>query len=1100
MSEATQLQLFTAVTDSLAAEDDRARERAIDPRLSILLRAPAGSGKTTVLTQRLLCLLANVDSPEEILAITFTRKAAAEMRERVLKALAGEGDTTTPHGKRLRALAQAVRQRDAERGWGLAVNPGRLRIQTIDSFNFWLASQLPVAAKAGGALTLVERPDELYQRAARRVLMSGEHEESLASDVELLFERVDNSWSNVERLLAEMLAKRGHWLPYVLGHDEHALTERVAASLRDIAADHLKSACEQIPPSLRDTASALPGVGPLGSDPEHMAAWQQLAALTLTDKNTWRERITRKTVGEPFGEPGHKRQLEFCIELLRSHPGALNVLSSMKTMPLPVLTEDDANAIQALSRVLRRAAVELQIEFAAAGKVDYTYVAGAAREALTESGMPTDLALRTGLRLKHILIDEFQDTSLTQFELLEALTAGWEPGDGRTLFAVGDPMQSIYQFRDAEVGLFLRARDQGIGSIRLESLHLTRNFRSAPALVEWTNETCAQLFPPADDVRASAVAFTPSLPAQAPQPDAAITLMLFSSGDRNAEAAYIARRIAEIRQAEPQATIAILVASRSHAPPIIEALAAANIDTIGVDLVPLREISIVRDLVALLAALYHLGDRTAWLAVLRAPWCGVSLATLTELSRRKDDLLIWQAIADAERLSRCDPADRERLARVREVLEHALATRERIPLSEWLETTWIRLGGPDAYPAEDLVHARAFFNALSACVARGEWRGPRDIDAVVGDLFAEPRARTARPVEVMTIHRAKGLEFDHVFLPALDRSPNRDREPLLRWLDLPRQGAGSDLLMAPVPAIGDTEGGALNAYLKRLIAARGANEQARLLYVALTRARRSLHLTGASKARASGTVEPRAGTLLRCLWPALGNQFQVDEGGNSAAESTLAPPRLRRLKPDWQPAPLEEAPPRTALPLAHRSLEPPQFSWVGETARHIGTVVHAALERFAMMPETFSRAHVEQHTGHYLHQLRRLGVPERELEYAAGVVKEALLRTLDDERGRWLFHSGHRDAGSELALTGIANGELLNVIIDRTFIDEHGTRWVIDYKTSRHEGGNLEAFLDEEMRRYRPQLERNVALARALGPEPVRAALYFPLLSRFREL
>lgn len=1099
MSDPSQLQLFAAVSDSLAAADDRAREHAIDPTRSILLRAPAGSGKTTVLTQRLLCLLANVDSPEEILAITFTRKAAAEMRERVLRALVGEIDTSTSQGKRLRALADAVRKRDAKLGWGLAVNPGRLRIQTIDSFNFWLASQLPVAAKAGGTLTLVERPQELYQRAARRVLMAGESDEALAADVELLFERVDNRWDNVERLLSEMLAKRSHWLPYVLEHDEHALTERVASSLRRIAAGHLERACEQLSASLRDTASALPGVGTLGPDAQHMAAWQQLAYLTLTEKNTWRERIT-KSLGEAFEHVGHRRQLESCIELLRLHPTALNVLASMKQMPAPVLTGEDANAIQALSRVLRRAAMELQVEFAAAGRVDYTYVAGAARAALTESGLPTDLALRAGLKLRHILIDEFQDTSLTQFELLESLTAGWEPGDGRTLFAVGDPMQSIYQFRDAEVGLFLRARDRGIGSIRLESLHLTRNFRSAPGLVEWTNETCAQLFPAADDVRASAVAFTKSLPARAPQPDAAVSLTLFPTGDRNAEAAFVARQIAEIRKSEPAASIAILVASRAHAPPIMEALAAANIDAIGVDLVPLREISIVRDLVSLLRALHHLADRTAWLAVLRAPWCGVSLATLTELSRRRDELLVWEAMADPARLSRCDAADVARIERVRGVLDQALASRERMPLSEWLEAVWMRLGAPDAYPAEDLVHARAFFHALGGAVARGEWRGPLDIDAIVGDLFAEPRARTPHPVEVMTIHRAKGLEFDHVFLPALERSPNRDREPLLRWLDLPREGSGSDLLMAPVPVIGDNDGGALNSYLKRLTAARGANEQARLVYVALTRARRTLHLTGAPKARTSGTIEPRAGTLLRCLWPAVAKSFAVEEGTGATEAAATAPLWLRRLNAKWQPPAIEEARARSVLPLSHRSLEPPQFSWVGETSRHIGTVVHAALERFATEPESFSREHVQRRTEHYRHQLCRLGVPERELDYAARTVTEALIRTLDDERGRWLFDAAHRDARSELALTGVARGQLLNVIIDRTFIDADGTRWVIDFKTSRHEGGNLEAFLDEEMKRYRPQLERNVALARALGPEPVRAALYFPLLSRFREL
>jgi hypothetical protein len=181
-------------------------------------------------------------------------------------------------------------------------------------------------------------------------------------------------------------------------------------------------------------------------------------------------------------------------------------------------------------------------------------------------------------------------------------------------------------------------------------------------------------------------------------------------------------------------------------------------------------------------------------------------------------------------------------------------------------------------------------------------------------------------------------------------------------------------------------------------------------------------------------------------------------------------------------------------------LEPPLFSWVGETSRYIGTVVHAALERFASTPQLPTAADIERQAELYRYQLRRHGVPEKDLERATRTVQDALVRTLDDERGRWIFSSEHRDARSELALTGVAEGQLLNIIIDRTFVDASGTRWVIDFKTSRHEGGHLEAFLDEELERYRPQLERNIALARVLGSEPVRAALYFPLLSRFREL
>src|ERR1700728_1880850 len=172
-----------------AAADEHARDYATDPRRSILLQAPAGSGKTTVLTQRLLRLLAEVDEPEEILAITFTRKAAAEMRARVLKALRGEIDTSTAQGRRLHALASAALERGSKRGWNLAQDPGRLRIQTIDSFNFRLASQLPVTAKAGGALTITDRPWELYNRAARETLVAAESEPILSADIEFLFER-----------------------------------------------------------------------------------------------------------------------------------------------------------------------------------------------------------------------------------------------------------------------------------------------------------------------------------------------------------------------------------------------------------------------------------------------------------------------------------------------------------------------------------------------------------------------------------------------------------------------------------------------------------------------------------------------------------------------------------------------------------------------------------------------------------------------------------------------------------------------------------------------------------------------------------------------
>ncbi|MDB6108077.1 MAG: hypothetical protein JWO52_8076 [Gammaproteobacteria bacterium] len=1193
----------TSMTTATAA-DAAARDRASDPRRSILLQAPAGSGKTTVLTERLLRLLAVVDQPEEILAITFTRKAAAEMRARVLKALHGEVDTSNAQGARMRAFADAALARAAERGWDLAQDPGRLRIQTIDSFNFRLATQLTVTAKAGGTLVITERPHELYNRAARQTLAAADEDPRLAEDVELLFERLDNNWGNVQRLLADMLRQRGHWLRYVLGHEPGALCARISGSLEEIVRDHLRAVCSLLSPALCNEVGALPHIGALGRDLRSVHAWKRLASLTLTAKCEWRKPkgITR-AAGAEYESSQARDALRAAIERLSSVTGFREALVEMAALPAAVLSDADAAAIEALSRVLRSAAAHLQAEFAVNGRVDHTYVAGAAREALTDGGLPTDLALRTGMSLRHILVDEFQDTSLAQFDLIEMLTPGWEERDGRTLFVVGDPMQSIYQFREAEVGLFLRARDGGIGGVRLEPLQLTRNFRSVPELIGWINEAFTTLFPARDDLRASAVSFTRSVAGRgaadrsskvagdrtgqgAPAMESPVRVRLFDNANRESETAAIVERIADLKARDARATIAVLVASRAHAAPIITSLEAGKIDAVGVDLVPLRELSIVRDLVALVQATSHLGDRTAWLAVLRAPWCGVSLASLTALSQRRDTLLVWEAVTDKDRLARCLPEDLPRLNRVRQVLETALESRNSMPMADWLELTWLRLGAADAYAELELRHARAFFAALSERVAGGEWSGPQDLDSLLADLYAQPQTAASNPVQLMTIHRAKGLEFDHVFVPSLDRDLNRGREPLLRWLDLPRTEGKSDLIMAPVPTIGDDEGGEVSAYLKRLTSRRAANEQIRLLYVAATRARQTLEFSAAPKARADGTIAPRNGTLLACLWPAVapiltageaaqstgksataaamgardaGDPARVSDaatmgkgaapthraiqasataairvGGSAAAPAgpavggtsastraaagtvsgtsastraaagvetpAKAPQPVRRLINAWSLPRLATTPELPHLPISHQSLDPPEFSWVGETARHIGTVVHAALESYAAMSELPTKAAIEAERDFYTYQLRRHGVPEGDLPRATSIVIEALMRTVSNAQGRWIFAAEHHDARSEWALTGIAAGRLTNVVIDRTFIDRDGTRWVIDFKTSRHEGGGLDAFLEEEMVRYRAQLETYVALARGIDTAPVRAGLYFPLLDVFREL
>jgi ATP-dependent exoDNAse (exonuclease V) beta subunit len=231
-------------------------------------------------------------------------------------------------------------------------------------------------------------------------------------------------------------------------------------------------------------------------------------------------------------------------------------------------------------------------------------------------------------------------------------------------------------------------------------------------------------------------------------------------------------------------------------------------------------------------------------------------------------------------------------------------------------------------------------------------------------------------------------------------------------------------------------------------------------------------------------------------------EFEARLASLGAVEGETSPeiprdPPLRRLPLDWQlPEPVA---PRivSARPTTASTAPAVEFDWATETARHVGTVVHRALQRIAREGGP-GAATDEDARRRYDDELAELGVPAERREAAASRVAEALERALTDARGRWLLDPGHASAANELALTGRFDGELVSVVIDRTFVDADGTRWIVDYKTSTHEGADVEGFLASEVERYRPQLERYAVLVRRLGPEPVKLGLYFPLLSAWR--
>jgi hypothetical protein len=179
--------------------------------------------------------------------------------------------------------------------------------------------------------------------------------------------------------------------------------------------------------------------------------------------------------------------------------------------------------------------------------------------------------------------------------------------------------------------------------------------------------------------------------------------------------------------------------------------------------------------------------------------------------------------------------------------------------------------------------------------------------------------------------------------------------------------------------------------------------------------------------------------------------------------------------------------------------EPVTFVWAGDTLRHVGTVVHAALQRIAREgAEQWDAARLARSRAEWSRGLVELGVPAAELNGAVERVSKAVSQTLAEERGRWIL-SRHTAERTEYALSGVIEGRVRHIKVDRTFIDEHGVRWIIDYKTGTHAGGDVEGFMDNEQRRYEAQLRCYAELLARLEERPVRLGLYFPLLGGWRD-
>ncbi|MCU1223571.1 MAG: UvrD/REP helicase [Edaphobacter sp.] len=1188
-----------SIAKSLRPPDWEARRLALDVRQSWIVEAPAGSGKTGLLIQRYLKLLADesVSEPEQVLAITFTRKATSEIRDRVVAQLEGAMrneplKNDSDFERQTRTLAESVLQRDRMLGWGLLENPRRLKMQTIDSVCAEIARSLPVLSGGGGQVP-VEDATDLYREAARQTLLQlGGEDQTLNAALRTVLLHRDGNLRDCKRLLTEMLALRDQWgelVPLgrrdlddayldgvVLPRLERALEQAVCSGLTRFAA--------AIPGDILHELAQLAGemghaVGFKGNSPiaicagldrlpgetaEHLAHWRALIHLLTTKETKWRSRAARSDLGFEI-EKRHSEQLKRLFERLHGQDDLLQAIKRVKHLPPAAYPQEQWVVAKALFRVLNRALAELQLVFAQRGECDFAELGLLAKGALRREGAVDDLAAALGMKLQHLLVDEMQDTSTSQYELIQLLTQGWD-GQSQTVFLVGDPKQSIYLFRQARVERFVRTMvAEQLGDLPVGCLRLTANFRSQSQLVDAFNEDFSLLFSTnANAANPDEVPYVPAIAVNGPSRIEGTVLGVVwhanvmpaelstdeSKHARRQQAKLDAQRVREVVKqwrARPLPEgrnepwkIAVLVRSRNH---LLDIVAALKQDG-GEGAIPFRAVEIealgerqeVLDLFALTRALLHPADRVAWLAVLHAPWCGLGLAELHLLAGADDPAWAERSIEDVieERGHLLSEESCERLQRLWTVLRAAAGQRSRLTAAQWVERTWRSLGGDAYLTAEELVNARRYLQLLDEVEEQSGTLDLKLLKRRLGKLYAEPAA-SPDAVDLMTIHGAKGLEWDVVIVPALHKTAKVTSSRLLTWSEIESgYEAGGEAVAHVVlaPITGKGEGSReLNDWLKSIHSAREAAERRRLFYVACTRAREELHLFASPDARADGAVSLAAGSLLGAAWPAAESHFteaaaqapealakvfimpaaasveeeyvgQLAAGGDDAVQI----PMLQRLPVGFNPLARFETARRlpygdTGMESQAVHLERPEGSF---EARAFGNTVHAFLEALAkslgegVAADTLLRE-LASWNPRIETVLRGDGLPPASVQRLAPKVRTALESALRDAEGLWVLRA-HDDAASEYALTSWTASRS-SVRLDRVF--RAGTAplaagtdclWIVDYKTTMHGSEGIDEFMGKERAKYVAQME---AYARIMkGAMQIRVGLYYPMLPK----
>jgi ATP-dependent helicase/nuclease subunit A len=836
----------------LSFVDASARAQASDPTLNVALEASAGTGKTRVLVDRYLRLLEEGSAPRHILAITFTRKAAGEMKARIIDEL-----------RKRPVLWSEMRTRLFE-----------MHVTTIDAFCLGLLREFPLEAGLDPDVALLDEvtSDRLREEAIDDALSLARRRGFV--DVRFLSGRFGET--ALRRGMREFLLSRLTRAEVLRRYVEHVIPagaslesslRRFSESLssafrgRDGVATFLATGPDEASaPGIRAVRFALRRA--IDAKTAEPADVEEIRGYFLTSENEPRRRLSPLAPKEIFSSAAaYERHREAVMALA---PAIARFYRQW-------IREKDFYAIRQVYALYRHAAARFQELKRARAGLDFTDVLLEAVSLLEKRGEFSQSRFRLESRYHHLLIDEFQDTNEYQWRLIRALVDSWGegsglvqdailaeqskgPGQGRirepSLFLVGDRKQSIYGWRDARVEVMEKASRHllRIRSAGGRKLTLRHSFRASGPILSFLNDLFSEVPRVRADLewsfqfRESDHFPTPRNSPAPPEPSVSVAIGK-SLGEAAAAVADEIVRLLEEEELRPK-DIAILFRSRSSYRAYEEALSARGVPAYVYRGLGFFDSPEVLDIQALVRFLAEPASPLRAAELARSRFVSVSDSALMRIAasrrlRAESPLARWLQRGAVDVDLPLSEADRDAVVRAARLVPSFLPLVDRIPAFELLE----RMQKESDY-SRWFVHDRQAWENLKKVmemVRRAENRGYITMSRLADFLAAaatddESRAvlEAVDAVNLMTIHAAKGLEFDSVFLVNMHQRRREDTSlPRIREL---ADGA------IEVTALGAFDSG-LDAAPEHRVPNRVEEEEKRLLYVALTRARRRLALS-----------------------------------------------------------------------------------------------------------------------------------------------------------------------------------------------------------------------------------------------------------------